>query len=190
MDTGESWELCGEEPPADMTLTTGTLRVRLVTDSYNNYEGFRMNFKTSGDVVSTTSDPATTSDVVSTTSSSDTTSDGNGSTTRPEPTTTGSGPVPTTTSGGGDKTCGNPAITPNVPDLVSRVINGEEAVPHSWPWQISIQGQDNGHYCGGSILSANWVLTAAHCAKLVFIGIMKSIHFTENNIISNLQREI
>ena len=51
-----------------------------------------------------------------------------------------------------------------------RVINGEETVPHSWPWQVSIQGQDNSHYCGASILSPNWVLTAAHCAKIVFIG--------------------
>ena len=36
------------------------------------------------------------------------------------------------------KSCGKPAITPDVPEMI-RVINGEEAVPHSWPWQISIQ---------------------------------------------------
>ena len=68
------------------------------------------------------------------------------------------------------KSCGHPAISPDVPDLVTRVINGEEAVAHSWPWQISIQSQDGSHYCGGSLLSSNWVITAAHCAKIVFIG--------------------
>lgn len=28
--------------------------------------------------------------------------------------------------------CGVPAVPPNV----ARVVNGEDAVPHSWPWQV------------------------------------------------------
>ncbi|XP_053308482.1 chymotrypsin-like elastase family member 3B [Spea bombifrons] len=57
--------------------------------------------------------------------------------------------------------CGTPTYAPQ-----SRVVNGEDAVPHSWPWQISLQYEKAGafhHTCGGSLIAPNWVLTAAHC---------------------------
>ena len=60
-----------------MTLTTATLRVSLTTDSYNNYDGFRMNFKTSGDVVSTTSGPESTTSSEGSTVSGESTTSGN-----------------------------------------------------------------------------------------------------------------
>ncbi|XP_067888733.1 chymotrypsin-like elastase family member 2A [Heterodontus francisci] len=53
--------------------------------------------------------------------------------------------------------------------LSGRVISGQEATPHSWPWQISLQFAYDidpdffQHICGGSLISANWVMTAAHC---------------------------
>lgn len=36
--------------------------------------------------------------------------------------------------------CGVPAIPPVVSGY-ARIVNGEEAVPHSWPWQVSLQVQ-------------------------------------------------
>ena len=44
----------------------------------------------------------------------------------------------------------------------SRVIGGETAKPGAWPWQIALY--KNGRYnCGGSLISARWVVTASHC---------------------------
>ncbi|XP_002716085.2 chymotrypsin-like elastase family member 3B [Oryctolagus cuniculus] len=48
----------------------------------------------------------------------------------------------------------------------SRVVNGEDAEPHSWPWQVLLlieQGDWLYIYCGGTLIKRNWVLTAAHC---------------------------
>ncbi|EDO44208.1 predicted protein, partial [Nematostella vectensis] len=45
----------------------------------------------------------------------------------------------------------------------ARIINGQNAQPHSWPWQISLRGRSGFHTCGGSLISDRWVVTAAHC---------------------------
>ncbi|XP_076019524.1 chymotrypsin-C-like [Genypterus blacodes] len=57
---------------------------------------------------------------------------------------------------------------PTFPPVLSRVVAGEDVRPHSWPWQISLQTASGGrwrHICGGTLLSSQWVLTAAHCIK-------------------------
>ncbi|XP_062874286.1 elastase 3 like isoform X1 [Trichomycterus rosablanca] len=63
--------------------------------------------------------------------------------------------------------CGVPPIEP----INTRVVNGVDAKPHSWPWQISLQYDKNGewrHTCGGSLIATNWVMTAAHCINKSF----------------------
>ncbi|KAJ8253570.1 hypothetical protein COCON_G00201820 [Conger conger] len=51
--------------------------------------------------------------------------------------------------------CGRPA-------LGNRIVGGTAAQEGDWPWQVDIQ-LDNNHVCGGSIITKDWVLSAAHC---------------------------
>ncbi|XP_055905415.1 lectizyme-like [Eupeodes corollae] len=48
----------------------------------------------------------------------------------------------------------------------ARIVGGKEALANSAPFIVSLQKSEKGssvHYCGGTILNANWVVTAAHC---------------------------
>ncbi|XP_043935470.1 chymotrypsinogen A-like [Protopterus annectens] len=62
----------------------------------------------------------------------------------------------------GAQECGVQAIKPVISGY-ARIVNGEEAVSGSWPWQISLQDRTNWHFCGASLISSQWVVTAAHC---------------------------
>ncbi|XP_055449935.1 serine protease 38 [Psammomys obesus] len=54
-----------------------------------------------------------------------------------------------------DVACGQPV-------LHGKILGGRPAPYQKWPWQVSVHYAGL-HVCGGSILNAYWVLSAAHC---------------------------
>ncbi|XP_045899462.1 serine protease 33-like [Micropterus dolomieu] len=51
--------------------------------------------------------------------------------------------------------CGRPVFN-------TKIVGGQVASAGSWPWQASLQ-RSGSHFCGGSLINNQWVLTAAHC---------------------------
>ncbi|XP_057560583.1 serine protease 44-like [Hippopotamus amphibius kiboko] len=54
------------------------------------------------------------------------------------------------------------AFTPVCGHQIYKVVGGRPAPERKWPWQVSLQINDE-HICGGSLIASWWVLTAAHC---------------------------
>merc|ERR1712037_904927 len=62
------------------------------------------------------------------------------------------------------------------PPAAGRIVGGIEAEEHEWPWQVALF-IDDAWFCGGSLISETYVLTAAHCAQgASYFDIMLGAH--------------
>lgn len=51
--------------------------------------------------------------------------------------------------------------------LGGRIIDGSPASAGQFPWQVAVyfRTSSGSFFCGGSLISASYVLTAGHCAQ-------------------------
>ncbi|XP_028679014.1 trypsin-2-like [Erpetoichthys calabaricus] len=59
-----------------------------------------------------------------------------------------------------------------------KIVGGYECQAHSQPWQVSLNS--GYHFCGGSLINNEWVLSAAHCYRRIF-----EVRLGEHNVIMN-----
>lgn len=73
--------------------------------------------------------------------------------------------------------------------LQNRIIGGSSAVKKQFPFQVSLRYKNiNRHFCGGSIITDQFILTAGHCLiypnvnKDLIYGILNMTYFGDQGI--------
>uniref|UniRef100_A0A3P9NZN5 Peptidase S1 domain-containing protein n=1 Tax=Poecilia reticulata TaxID=8081 RepID=A0A3P9NZN5_POERE len=52
----------------------------------------------------------------------------------------------------------------------SRIIGGQDASPGSWPWHVAFTSDGYNIICQGSLITDEWVLTAAQCSRSYYLS--------------------
>ncbi len=52
-----------------------------------------------------------------------------------------------------------------VESTTREIVGGTNTTIGANPWQVSLQTSSGFHFCGGSVLNENWILTAQHCVE-------------------------
>ncbi|XP_033620058.1 ovochymase-2 [Fukomys damarensis] len=69
----------------------------------------------------------------------------------------------------------------NYLSIFSRIVGGNQVEKGSYPWQVSLKKRKK-HICGGTIISPQWVITAAHCVANRNIASMLNVTAGEHNL--------
>jgi len=85
-------------------------------------------------------------------------------------------------------------------EVNGRIIGGEAAAYGEFPWQVSIRhvlGLGLSHFCGGTIIDKDWVLTAAQCCQNqvpltmhAIAGVIKLFEYEEEEQMMNTAKII
>ena len=66
-----------------------------------------------------------------------------------------------------------------------KIVGGVQTEVHEYPWQVGLVTGNSAIWCGGSIISKNYILTAAHCVHgyvfslFIYLFIFYSFVFNE-----------
>ncbi|XP_034624756.1 serine protease 27-like [Trachemys scripta elegans] len=82
-------------------------------------------------------------------------------------------------------------------EVSSRIIGGQDAQEGRWPWTVSVQVNSR-HVCGGSLVSTQWVVSAAHCFDLsvpysqyrLVLGAHQLLNPSPNQVLAEVQNII
>lgn len=76
----------------------------------------------------------------------------------------------------------NPSCPCGNVNRATRIVGGEETEVNEYPWHVGLVTSSMYLICGGSIISEDWVLTAAHCVDGIDIA---SVMIGDHDITSN-----
>lgn len=62
-------------------------------------------------------------------------------------------------------------------DVRPFIVGGSDAAAGEFPFIVSLQAGGMGHFCGGSLIKKNWILTAGHCVeggyiRKIYLGLL------------------